>query len=721
MKGQRDPPPFPTFLAGGGEMGARMRAHPWHETPLGPPEAWPSSLKTTVSIVLQCQLPMYLAWGPAFIQFYNDAYRPILGDKHEGALGASAPQVWNEIWPKIGPMWLDVLQGRPIGSDDFELTINRYGYPEDCHFSFSYSPVPDDQGLPHGVLVTFAETTQRVRSERRLKFLDDLGQATRSLNDSADVMTVAARMLGEYLGVNRCAYAHVLPDQDTFDLVGDYNQGVHSIVGRYRFTDFGPVVHQRMLEGLAYVNDDVDHHPATRGTDLAAYRLTQIQAVVCVPLLREGRFIGAMAVHQARPRHWAHDEVELVQTVVERCWEVLERMRVEAALRQAAEERKQLLESERAARAEAERASSTKDEFLAQVSHELRTPLSAILGWTEILRRKLVQTDPDMAKGVEVISRSARIQAKLIEDLLDMSRILNGKLRLEMQALPAISFVQGAVEVIRPTAEANGIELVVTAENGEDTVLGDPGRLQQVIWNLLANAVKFTPRGGRVAVRISGEAACVRVEVEDTGVGIEADMLDRIFDRFHQADVSTTRRYGGLGLGLSIVRSLMQLHGGTVAAFSEGRGRGARFVIELPAKASLGAHGPAPSPLSDLAGLHVLVVDDDADAREAVVRVLQESGATVTSAAGAADALRTLDERVPDVLVSDIGMPEVDGYELIRRVRAGRSVRVPAMALSAFSREEDRERAFQAGFDEYLTKPVEPHRLVQRVSSLARG
>jgi PAS domain S-box-containing protein len=316
-----------TFLRGGGAMGQMMRQHAWAESPLGDPSGWPQSLRSAVALVLHCQLPMYLAWGPDFLQFYNDAYRPILGDKHPDALGGGARDTWREIWPTIGPMWQQVLQGEPIGFDDFKLTIDRYGYPEDCYFNFSYSPVLADDGHIAGVLVTFAETTRRVRSERRLKFLDDLSQATRRLSDPAEVMRLTAQMLGQYLGANRCAYAHVLDDQDTFDLIGDFNDGVDSIVGRYRFTDFGELVHSLMRDGKPYVNNDVDEHPATRGTDLSAYRATAIQAVICVPLRKDGRFVAAMAVHQARPRRWTDEEAELVATVVDRCWEVLERLR----------------------------------------------------------------------------------------------------------------------------------------------------------------------------------------------------------------------------------------------------------------------------------------------------------------------------------------------------------------------------------------------------------
>lgn len=694
------------FCRAGGAMAQRMRDFAWENTPVGPVDRWPRSLKSLVMTLLECQLPMYIAWGPQFTQFYNDAYRPILGAKDASALGNSAPVTWSEIWSTIGPMWAQAMEGKPIGFDDFKLTIERFGYPEDCYFNFSYSAVRDDEGRAAGVLVTFAETTERVHSEKRLRLLDELSQNTRAHSEPAEVMRSTSALLGQYLGVNRCAYARVLADEDTFDLIGDYNEGVSSIVGRYRFTDFGAEVLRLMRANRAYVNPNVDEHPLTAGTDLSAYRRTQIQAVICVPLHKDGKLVAAMAVHQSVPRTWTHEEIELVETVVDRCWDALERLRAEAALREEArclellnrtgsdlsgelelqallqratdaateltgakfgaffyngvdshgeayllytlsgaprqafealghprptavfgptfrgeppirvndvladprygqwgphfgmpeghlpvrsylavpvigrsgevigalmfghpetdifserserlavgiasqaaiaidnarlysraqndaEERRRLLESERAARGVAERLSTVKDEFLATLSHELRTPLSAITGWVHILKRRLPTSDPQLLRGIEVIERSTQLQVQLIDDLLDMSRISAGKLSLDLQPLAPVSFVQQAVDVIQPSAEARGVKILTTLD-AVGCVLGDARRLQQVVWNLVSNAVKFTPRGGagqrgshggiehplqrpplllsRISIRPPGRRACV--------------------------------------------------------------------------------------------------------------------------------------------------------------------------------------------------------------------
>lgn len=706
-----------------GEMARMIADHPWDMHPLGHPDHWPQSLKNALVLLLECQLPMYLAWGPDLLQFYNDAYRPILGDKHEGALGGSARVTWSEIWPTIGPMWDEVLCGKAIGFEDFKLTIQRYGFPEDCYFNFSYSPVRDDEASVAGVLVTFAETSSKVLSERRFRFLDGLAQMTRAQSSPADVMTTTSAALGQYLEVNRCAYAHVLDDQNTFDLIGDYNNGVESIVGRYKFTDFGDLVSELMIANQPYVNEDVDSNPITKDMDLSAYRLTAIQAVICVPLHKNGKFVAAMAVHQTTPRNWTSEEITLVRTVVDRCWESLERIRAE-------NDKALLLDSERAARREAERANSFKDSFLATLSHELRTPLSAITGWVHILRKKYGAGHPDLLKGVDVIERSTRTQARLIGDLLDMSRISSGKLRLDMKPVDPAGCVRAAHDLMLPNAQAAGLTLTAELEPA-GLVLGDADRLQQIVWNLLANSVKFTPRGGAVTVRLSQSESTAVITVCDTGVGIQTEFLPHIFKRFRQADGSITRSFGGLGLGLSIVHHLVELHGGSVSAESAGSGAGATFRVTLPLH-----HAPVTDPVKpraaapmdrsapDLSGQTVLVVDDDPDTRELLKRVIEECGAEVHTAPDAYAAMHFIERRMPDVLCSDIGMPGMDGYELVRWVRARpsqRQGRVPAIAMTAFARPEDETRSLESGFDLHLSKPVEPGQVLAAIGELLAG
>jgi signal transduction histidine kinase len=383
------------------------------------------------------------------------------------------------------------------------------------------------------------------------------------------------------------------------------------------------------------------------------------------------------------------------------------------------------------AKQQAEEANRMKDEFLATLSHELRTPLNAMLGWAQVLR--LGKLDPAAsARALETIERNARSQAQLIADLLDVSRIITGKLRLDLQPVELRRIIEAVLDSVRPAADAKGIRLQTALDPLASPVLGDADRLQQVIWNLLSNAIKFTPREGAVEVRLRQTAANAEVRVSDSGVGIRPDFLPYVFDRFRQAESSITRSHGGLGLGLSIVRHLVELHGGTVEVQSEGEGKGAAFTVLLPVRSSLSEEilplvaserqaGPWGNPAL-LAGLRVLVVEDEADTRELLVTALEQCGAQVTAVPSAAAALEQLDSGPADVLVSDLGMPDEDGYSLIRKVRArapGQGGSVPAAALTAYARAEDRSRVLASGFQMHLPKPIDPGDLVNMVASLA--
>ena len=389
-----------------------------------------------------------------------------------------------------------------------------------------------------------------------------------------------------------------------------------------------------------------------------------------------------------------------------------------------------LYEAAQAARAQAERMSEMKDEFLATLSHELRTPLSAILGWSQVLRRRPVD-EAQLQHALDVIERNARVQTELIEDLLDMSRITSGKVRLDIQPLQPVAFVEAALQTVGPAAEAKGIRLEKLLDPTAGPVSGDPNRLQQVVWNLLSNAIKFTPKNGKVQVVLERVNSHIEVSVADTGVGIGAEFLPHVFERFRQADATTTRKFGGLGLGLAIVKHLVELHGGTVRAQSAGAGRGTTFTVRLPLTvvhrspvAEPRRHPRAPMEVSedyrvaDLSGLRVLVVDDEADARELLRQVLVDCGAEVLCAGNATEALALLRREQPQLLVSDIGMPDADGYELLKQARA-QGERLPAIALTAFARSEDRTRALRAGFLVHVSKPVEPSELVATVAAVA--
>jgi len=402
------------------------------------------------------------------------------------------------------------------------------------------------------------------------------------------------------------------------------------------------------------------------------------------------------------------------------------------ARKQAEVEREELLLRERAARETAEAAARSKDEFLAVVSHELRSPLNAILGYAALLRYGGMDVR-EIKKAAEVIERSGRAQAHLIDDLLDTARIISGKLRLAVGPVDLVSVIEESVQTIHPAAEAKGVSLQANLPPEIGQITGDPARLQQVIWNLLSNAVKFTPQGGRVEARLERVDPHIRITVSDTGKGISPDFMPYVFDRFHQSDASSARRHGGLGLGLALVKYLVELHGGTIEAASAGEDQGATFKVTLPVRAvatPIGEAEGAPVAVKssgELAGVRALVIDDENDARELLKAALKHYGADVIAVSSAAEAYTLItanpSQERPDVMVTDIGMPDEDGYSLIRRVREwewASGAYIPAVALTAYGRAEDRMRALKAGFQMHVAKPVDPDELVIVITSLVK-
>jgi signal transduction histidine kinase/DNA-binding response OmpR family regulator len=394
-----------------------------------------------------------------------------------------------------------------------------------------------------------------------------------------------------------------------------------------------------------------------------------------------------------------------------------------AERKQAEEERAKLLIRERAARAEAEQANQTKDEFLATLSHELRTPLSAILGWSHLVRSGKLD-EGQLMRAFETIERNARSQSQLIDDLLDVSRIITGKLQIEARPLDLCGVIEAAGDAVRPSVEAKDIQFEMLLDAEACVVRGDANRLQQIFWNLLSNAIKFTSTGGRVSISVTRVGPRVEVSVKDSGIGITSEFLPYIFDRFRQADGSTTRIHGGLGLGLSIVRHLLELHDGDIQVQSEGKDKGATFIVSLPL-APAGSAGAVkyarsveaqrnglPAGYSKLLkGLRILVVDDEADSRDLMTAILTRCGAKVKCCQSAAEALKTFREWKPDLLVSDVGMPQEDGYAFIKKLRKLRlklAREIPAIALTAYATDDDRARTLSAGFQMHVAKPIEP-------------
>lgn len=392
--------------------------------------------------------------------------------------------------------------------------------------------------------------------------------------------------------------------------------------------------------------------------------------------------------------------------------------------KQAEKERAKLLVQEQSAREAAERANQIKDEFLAVLSHELRSPLNPILGWSKLLQQGRLDSAKTQ-KALETIERNAQLQSQLIGDLLDISRILRGKLSLEVIPVDLAAVISAALETVHLSAKAKSVQIQTAFSPTMIAVDGDAGRLQQVVWNLLSNAVKFTPPSGQVRVALTQTSTHAQIQVTDTGKGINRDFLPYVFEHFRQEDGATTRKFGGLGLGLAIVRQLIELHGGTVKAESAGEGQGATFTVQIPLASPSGGVqvvDSAPELTSDLSGMQILVVDDETDSREIVAFVLEQAGAIVTRVASGIEALQAIKQFIPSLIVSDIGMPEMDGYMLLQHIRALEQVRhVPAIALTAYAGEFDRQQAIQAGFQRHLAKPIEPNELVTNIANLMRS
>jgi len=481
-------------------------------------------------------------------------------------------------------------------------------------------------------------------------------------------------------------------------LNGKTSELVHSFLG-------APILSGSRVSGWVYLINKINAEDFTEADErLAATLATQVAVA----------YDNAM-LYSAAQRHASELQLEIAER------------------KQAEEERAHLLVRERAARAEAEQANRTKDEFLATLSHELRTPLSAILGWSHLVRSGKLD-ESHMSRALETIERNARSQSQLIDDLLDVSRIITGKLQIEVRPVDLNAVIEAAIDAVRPAFEAKTIQFESAVEAEAGFVAGDPNRLQQIFWNLFSNAVKFTPEQGTVRVEAIRTPTGIRISVSDSGVGITPEFLPYIFDRFRQADGSTTRVHGGLGLGLSIVKHLVNLHQGNVEVQSEGKNKGACFTITLPLASTASANAPEDSAKTEpgsnglpasyskaLSGLRILVVDDEVDSRDLVSAILTRCGCVVNCCESTAEALKAMRDWKPDLLVSDIGMPNEDGYALIGQVRNMKSKRArqtPAVALTAYVTNEDRERALAAGFQLHVSKPIEPANLVMLIAEV---
>ncbi|MBD1914723.1 MULTISPECIES: PAS domain S-box protein [Cyanophyceae] len=755
-------------------------------------------------------------------------------ERQSGLVNALGKTI-RELVPNIEPFWFDIygrvaLTGDPMRFEEQAQSMGRW-------FDVNTFRV----GAPHErkVAVLFQDITGAKEAEARLHqaakldaFRVTLADALRVLTDPIEVQATACRLIGKELNASRVYYYEYNEATLMGTVHDDYRQdGGPSMVGVYRFDDFS-TVHTLLRTGHPLLLADVANTTMLTPAEQARFEVLGIDALVCIPLVKNYQLVAVFSVAQSTPRNWTALEISLIHETAERTWAAVERAQAEARLSQSeaqfrllvtassdtlykmsadwsemyslygqgflsstdhpnrlwldayipqdeqppvleaiqqaicdkrpfelehqvwradgtvgwtvsravpllneqneivewfgaasdVTERKQLLEREQTARENAERANRTKDEFLAILSHELRSPLNPILGWAKLLQTNQLDADKTQ-RALATIERNAKLQTQLIDDLLDVAKILRGKLEISDIAIDLATVIEASIDVVRTAVQAKAIALHISlADNC--LVRGDSARLQQVIWNLLSNAVKFTPQGGQIELSLTSVDDCAQVTITDTGKGISREFLPQLFDSFRQEDVSITRQYGGLGLGLSIVKYLVEAHGGSIVADSPGEGQGSTFTLRLPLMpdAAVPPLKEARLPtVIDLTGVKVLAVDDSQDSLDLIAMVLSQYGAEVRAVASAHEVLPHLTNFEPDVLVCDIAMPDMDGYTLLQQIRhlsPEYGSQVPAIAVTAFAREEDRHRALANGFQQHMSKPIEPEKLLLAVIEL---
>ncbi len=662
-------------------------------------------------------------------QFNNRAYKEWFGYAPDQLQGRHLRDVLGDAaYEKLRPHLERVLRGESFHFED-EIPYKEGGTR---HIHAIYIPDRGHDDVVRGYVAVIGDVSERKLAEERLlessEVESTLNRIGTVLAGELDVHKIvqavtdaATKLVDAQFGA---FFYNVMNEKGEF-----YTLYTLSGVPREAFEQFpmprNTKVFEHTFRGLGIVrSDDITKDPRY-GQNAPYYGMPRghlpVRSYLAVPVIsRSGETLGGLFFGHEDPGQFGTREEELVAGLAAQASITVDNAR--------------LVEELRRRTAQAEEASRLKDEFLSTASHELRTPLNAILGWARMLRSGVLPPD-NTPRAIDVIERNARLQAQLVEDLLEISRINSGKVRLDVRAVSVSHVVEAALDAVGPAAAAKDIRIETTNDIGDGMVMADADRLQQVTWNLLSNAVKFTPSGGRVSVHLRGDAGTVELGIADTGIGIAPEFMPYLFDRFRQGDTGHARQYGGLGLGLAISKQLIELHGGSISAESGGRNQGATFRVRLratPASSfwsdaaiapTMQAAAAARFPPEALAGIHVLVVDDEVDARELVQSVLRVCGAQVTMAATAAEALEAMDRQLPDVVLSDIGLPGTSGYSLIREIRrrvADRGGRVPAAALTAYAQNDDRVQALRAGFDLHVPKPLDPSELVAVVQSLAR-
>jgi signal transduction histidine kinase/CheY-like chemotaxis protein len=713
-------------------MGALMRTIDWSRTPVGPVDSWPQSLRTALSILLETGFPMYIAWGPQFTQFYNDGYRPILGStKHPAAMGASTRETFAEIWDIIGPMFAGVMQGTPTTVIDFMLPLDRHGFAEECYFIFSYSPIRQENGQVGGVLVTVTETTQRVLGERRLKATQALAARTREAKTVHDACAISGIALSEHAMDIPFALVYLLDSKGDAVLEGSAgftaDSGVPTRVALSAGEPSPWPFAEVLRTGEAIVVD-------ARAVPVAATAAAERAFVL--PIVEHG-IGGAVGILVAGLSSRLMFDAAYRDFLIM----VASQIGTAVASARALEE----AEARAAALAELDRA---KTAFFSNVSHEFRTPLTLLLGPTE---GAVTSSGSLQGEDLEAVYRNAQRLLKLVNTLLDFSRIEAGRVQASFEPTDLARVTADLASAFRSATERAGLTLVVECPPLPDPVYVDRDMWEKVVLNLISNAFKFT-LAGTIRVSLAWRGAHVELTVSDTGVGIPSEDVPRIFERFHRVERTRARTYEGSGIGLSLVRELVAMHGGTVAVDSVVE-QGTTFTISLPtgvahlpqervgaarsiASTAMGAtpyvhealrwlptHAVSTAPVDtraatrDVVEARILIADDNADMREYISRLLGERWMVDAVADGTAALARAREAR-PDVVVADVMMPGLDGFELLRALREDERTRsVPVILVSARAGEEARVEGLQAGADDYLGKPFSGRELIARVQA----
>ena len=586
-------------------------------------------------------------------------------------------------------------------------------------------PIFGPDGRLEKLLSVSRDITDQKQAELDQAALYKVGELIRSATCPDDLLGDVGDLVGNYLEVSRCVFLELDPSTGTALAHRDFHlNGQPALADSVPLGGFSPESIAMLRSGKTLVNNDVKNTPRTAEYYDPVYKTLSMEAFVGVPLFHDGNWVAILAVVQDAPRKWAARQIGFIESVAERTWLAVERLRSEVALKETAEEKERLFHLEQEARSAAEDANRARDEFLAVLSHELRTPLHSMKGWLSMLRQNELD-DANRERAMEAIQRGVETQHALIEDLLDVSRIVSGRLQIEQGEVSLVQVVRNVVDQCRPSAEQKGVELNLSVRAEDLTVAGDKVRLGQVVANLVENGLKFTPSGGQVSVEVNRVGEWAEVTVSDTGEGIRSDSIRRIFERFEQQDSSSRRPYGGLGLGLSIARHLTELHGGTLNASSEGEGKGSKFTLRLPlldARERVMERSEAPASKDAnaevLEGLRILLVEDDQEALEMLTVYLSMEGAEVSGCDDAAEALERLRTEQFDLMITDIGMPYMNGHDLIKAVREELKLdgqKLPAVALSGFAARSDKEFSIACGFQAHLTKPLDPQDLISSI------